>query len=296
MDGIKTIPPIPPPQVISPPGSKLPAINCKYIDDLSSAVSIDLKSKLYRSEDEIIKPATFHSRTGHTLSSINNPLIPQLNHIQDFARENMLKINIDKCFIMLFNRSRSLDFQPEIYIEGMLLDVVEEAKLLGIIISSDLKWSKHVAHLSTKVRKRLWTLRRIKELGGSKEDLLIVYKLQIRIHTELCCPVFNGGLTKTDIIELESLQKSAAKLILGWNNYKNYKNALELLELPTLEKRRKELCLSFAKKCAESEKFSNWFTKSRPTRKSTKFVSPRARTSAFEKSPLVYLTFLLNEQ
>ena len=97
--------------------------------------------------------------------------------------------------------------------------------------------------------------RRVKELGGSTEDLLLVYMLQVRVHTEQSCAAWNGALTKMDIRELESIQKAAAKIILGWDKYKSYKNALKILQIPTLESRRKELCVSFAKKCLTSTKY-----------------------------------------
>ena len=41
---------------------------------------------------------------------------------------------------MLFNPCRSIDFLPEIKLDGSQLDLVEEMKLLGVVIRSDLKW------------------------------------------------------------------------------------------------------------------------------------------------------------
>ena len=90
--------------------------------------------------------------------------------------------------------------------------------------------------------KRLWMLRRIRELGGSTGDLLIVYKLQIRCLAELACPVWNGALTKNDADRLERIQKNACRVILG-DKYGAYDNALQLLNIPKLSERRVELCV-----------------------------------------------------
>ena len=43
---------------------------------------------------------------------------------------------------MKFNFSRSYDFPPELLIDGFneKLNVINETRLLGVIISNDLKW------------------------------------------------------------------------------------------------------------------------------------------------------------
>ena len=41
---------------------------------------------------------------------------------------------------MLFNTAKTRDFSPEMIIDNNTLDVVEEMKLLGVKITSDLKW------------------------------------------------------------------------------------------------------------------------------------------------------------
>ena len=126
-----------------------------------------------------------------------------------------MKLNSKKTNIMIFNKSRKLDFQPTVYINGDLLDVVEHSKLLGVMISTDLKWAENIKYIVTRSMCKLWMLRRIKELGGSREDLLLVYILQIRCITELACPAWNGALTIKDSIRLENIQRCALKIILG---------------------------------------------------------------------------------
>ena len=106
---------------------------------------------------------------------------------------------------------------------------------------------------------------------------------------------FVWTLTKTDIIKLERIQKTALRIILD-QQYINYENALKKLKLETLEKRREKMGRKFAKKCEKSSKFCKWFIKSIRTNKSNKkYILPSARTTAYERSPLMYLTELLNE-
>ena len=73
-------------------------------------------------------------------------------------------INEDKTKVMLFNQGRKYDFLPNITTEsGDMLEVVEEFKLLGPVVRSDLSWRSNTEHLCKKAHSRLW----IKETGGT---------------------------------------------------------------------------------------------------------------------------------
>ena len=157
-----------------------------------------------------------------------------------------------------------------------------------------MKWNLNVQHIGEKFRKKLWSLRRIKSMGGSIRDMLLVYKVQIRPVTEIACPSWNGALTKENIENLEKLQKLALKIILE-SKYTSYQNALKILKLTTLKERRDKLCLSFARKTEKNEKYRPWFKKTANTRSNTQFTNNYARTSAYQKSPIPYLVNLLNK-
>ena len=92
----------------------------------------------------------------------------QLNKIAEHATENKMKINLDKTKIMLFNQSKKYDFKPELSIEGVRLEVVNKMKLLGVVITDDLKWDENTDFITKKAFSRLWLLRRLKKLGASK--------------------------------------------------------------------------------------------------------------------------------
>ena len=46
-----------------------------------------------------------------------------------------------------------------------LAERVTASKLLGIIISNDLKWNEHIHYISKKASKRLYSLRILKKVG-----------------------------------------------------------------------------------------------------------------------------------
>ena len=205
-----------------------------------------------------------------------------------------MKINTKKTALMTFNRCRKYDFQPEIYLENQLLEVVESAKLLGVIISSDMKWKANTDYILKRTYSKLWMLRRIKEVGGSLEDMVRVYCLQIRCLSEIACPVWNGALTQSDIKRIERTQKMALKIILG-SEYRGYDEALDRCGLILLSTRRHDICLKFAQSIEKSQKFNSWLKKTVcQTRTSEKYNIPFTRTKIYETSPLIYLTKLLN--
>ena len=105
-----------------------------------------------------------------------------------------------------------------------------------------------------------------------------------------------GDLIKSD---LERVQKSAIKVILQ-DKYNGYQNGLAQLGLEDLETRREQLCLDFAKKCIKHKKLSHMFPKSEKehtmyTRKEEFYKVQHANTGRFQKSAIIYMQKLLNE-
>lgn len=96
-----------------------------------------------------------------------------------------------------------------------------------------------------KAKKRIWFLRRLKNLGASKYVLLYIFRTFIRPVLEMAVPLFAGALTKRNSHDIESVQKICIKLITGQNLF-NYEQSLKNLSLDTLEARREKFCLNFA--------------------------------------------------
>ena len=60
----------------------------------------------------------------------------------------MMRINAKKSKVILFNKSRKWDFPPEVsFSDNVSLEVVSEMKLVGVVISSDLRWQKNTEYI-----------------------------------------------------------------------------------------------------------------------------------------------------
>ena len=168
---------------------------------------------------------------------------------------------------MSFNFSNTFDFLPKLTIGDKELEVVSSTKLLGVILSSDLKWNAHTIYSVKKARKKLWFLRRLSKLGASIETLLDLYHLMVRSTMETAVPVFAGSLSKTNIHDFEEVQRQAFKIILR-GKFHTYENALEKLGEKTLEERRESISLKFAKKSIFHPKMKHLFKSNASTRTS----------------------------
>ena len=62
-------------------------------------------------------------------------------------------------------------------------------KLLGAIISDDLKWNAHVKYVTAKAAKRLYALRLLKRAGVMPKDILKVYLCNVRSVLEYAAQV-----------------------------------------------------------------------------------------------------------
>ena len=171
--------------------------------------------------------------------------------------------------------------------------------MLGVVIRSDLSWGANTDYMVKRANSKLWCLRRLKKLGGNTSDLVDVFIKQIRSLLEFAVPVWHPGLTGLDRLRIERVQKSACSIILG-HRYVSYRSALKQLGLETLYSRRNKLSTKFAKKAQKHSKFKQWFKPKNSVRltrgKMENFCRVRFRTTRFQKSPLSFLTDILNKK
>ena len=85
-----------------------------------------------------------------------------------------------------------------------------------------------------------------------------VYTKEVRSILEMAVPVWQSGLTRQQAADIESIQKSAMRMILQ-EGYFDYQSACQIFGALTLEERRTNLCYKFARKNLNSE--NSFFTR-----------------------------------
>ena len=125
-----------------------------------------------------------------------------------------------------------------------------------------------------------------------------IYMLQIRSKLDQSAVVWHSSLTQKNRNDLERVQKSAVRCILG-DSYRGYEDALERLGLVTLEERREQMCLKFAKQCLKLEKMKQFFPRNQNSHAMEKRCSEfyqvvKSQTERFRKSAIPAMVKLLN--
>ena len=74
---------------------------------------------------------------------------------------------------MLFDRATKHDFKPELQLNpDTNLEVVEEMKLVGYQLRTDLKTISNTNYIVRRAWKRMWVVGRLKSMGANEADLL----------------------------------------------------------------------------------------------------------------------------
>ncbi len=79
-----------------------------------------------------------------------------LNEFYEWAIQNNMKINPDKCATMTVCFLKNIPQLPPLQISSTDLHTVDCVKILGVLISSDLKWDKHKIY--RKARNKIYML------------------------------------------------------------------------------------------------------------------------------------------
>ena len=137
-----------------PQGTVLgPLLSLVYINDMPEKISST--TRLF-ADDSLV----YRGRSGI--------LQEDLDKLQKWERDWLMQFNLDKCEVVRITNKRN-PLMHKYYIDGTQLQTVKDAKYLGVTISSDLSWNKHVEIRGWFVEKLNVTLR-FQFLDGSVRD------------------------------------------------------------------------------------------------------------------------------
>ena len=208
-----------------------------------------------------------------------------------------MKVNSDKTMVLCVSDSRT--YEAAAYIkdgEGHEIDSLDELKILGVHFSRKPDMAAQVASICKKFRARIWILRHLHHNGFTEDELLKVYKSVILPTHDYCSNVYHSSLTLSQTVVLERLQAKALRAIYGYEP--SYRQLMEKAQLPTLRSRRESRELSFAQKCASSNRFAHWFPLHRAireTREPLAYQESFARCVRCYNSPLYSMRRRLNK-
>ena len=213
-----------------PQGSVLgPLLFLIYINDIVDEVSSD--SYLFADDTCIFRPV-LNGSVNETIDNINE----DLRNIHTWARQWLITINASKTVAMFFSRKRLPSALPQIFLGTTPLERVDHHKHLGIILSSNLSWGKHIESITSKCNRKLGIFKRFK-YRWSRSSLELCYKSFVRPILEYGNILFDN-CTVEESNSLESVQLEAARIATGGKKCTSHDYLYKELGWQTLKQRR----------------------------------------------------------
>lgn len=143
----------------------------RFLDDLSILEIINLLTvgiSSFNIKQQVLNDLPSHNQyiPPHNLKSQE-----WLDEINIWTVNKKMKVNEAKPKNMIFNFTQKYQFSTRLSINDKPIEVIKSTKLLGTIVTDDLKWEENTAHLVRKANARMELLRRVASFYASEEDL-----------------------------------------------------------------------------------------------------------------------------
>ena len=213
-----------------PQGSILgPLLFILYMDYINCVPLSPTTKLLLYADDILLYCPIWQTSDVSTLQS-------DVDSISQWVTLSGLRLNVAKSKLLLLSRQRH---PPTIslLVGGSLIPQVQSVVYLGVTLSGDLSWAKHIDNVCSKAKRQLGFLHRQFYHAGPP-CLIQLYKSLVLPILDYCSCVWDPHFA-THENKLESVQALAAKIATKqWNS--NYNDLLKLLSWPRLSIRRKK--------------------------------------------------------
>ena len=224
-----------------PQGSVLgPCLFLLYINDL--AQGLDSTVRLF-ADDTIA-----YLVIGDTADAAR--LQQDLDRLAHWEDTWQMQFHPEKCQVLRVTKKTKANVISASYtLHGHTLEVVNHVKYLGVTLSGDLKWDKHVSNVVNKANSILAVLKRNVRVP-SQAVKSAAYTALVRPHLEYCSSVWDPH-TKKLKDKIEMVQRRSARWVMGkyrWGpDTTGPTSMMRDLNWPTLVARRRvtRLCLMY---------------------------------------------------
>ena len=103
-----------------------------------------------------------------------------LTSISEWTNQQKMQINESKTKQMIINFTNNFQFSTRNTVNDKNVEVIETTKLLGTILTNDLKWEENTSKLVKKANARKQLLRKVATFTRDEEELKNIYVLFIR--------------------------------------------------------------------------------------------------------------------
>ena len=114
-----------------------------------------------------------------------------VDYVQDWSTDNSLHLNDSKCKELLINFNHAENSFQRVKVKENELELVSHAKILGLVVSCDLKWNEHVFYIIKKTNKRIYFVVQLNRAKVAASDVVMFYSTCIRPILQYRCQVFH---------------------------------------------------------------------------------------------------------
>ena len=162
-----------------------------------------------------------------------------VDRVTQWSDENRVQLHPDKCKELRITFSKNPSVLDPLIVDLKEIEIVDNVKLLGVTMSSDLTWNVHIEEVLKKANERLYFLVQLKRAKVPLKELVLFYTTCIRSVIDYAIPAFYHALSKYLKKELVRLEKRAIAIM---NPGTHYDVASDVLNMRLIEDHHDLLC------------------------------------------------------
>ena len=174
-----------------------------------------------------------------SMRTIERHLQRCLNKIENWALFNAFKFSKSKRQCVHFCQLRKLHDNPQLYLYGSLIPVVNEAKFLGVIFDRRLSFIPHIKYLKAKCLKALNLLKVLSHTSWGADHSILLHLYQSLIRSKLYYGAIVYGSARKSY--LATVHHQGLRLALGTFRTSPVESLYVEADEPSLYLRREKL-------------------------------------------------------
>ena len=113
-----------------------------------------------------------------------------INNIKEWTDKQKMILNSKKTKVMIFNFTEKYKFTTRLKLDNKIIEVVSQAKNLGVHITNDLKWDVNTEHLVKRANTRMELLRKVtSQQTQKKREIYTYYKSEAYWNSLVQCGI-----------------------------------------------------------------------------------------------------------
>jgi ribonuclease P/MRP protein subunit RPP40 len=173
-----------------------------YVNGLNN-VSNKLRNIMFADDTNLLM-------TEKNIEKVETQINFELKLLIEWFQVNLLSLNISKTNYIIFGKKRNIN--ANILCGDTALVRLNETKFLGVILSSDLSWNKHVNIVANKISKNIGIIAKVRHLLPTYLTCML-YKTLVEPYINYCNLVWARQHKRENLEEILKIQERFCRII-----------------------------------------------------------------------------------